>query len=164
MYFNSRSAVPLGLLVGLAVSANAQQPMGKYDGVWHNVSREIVSPDSTSRPAPLQGMAIFRGNHFVQVWLSPALPGVQQASRVTTAQEKAARYDLLSANGGTFEVRDDTLIIAHYDVAKNPASMGANATLRSRLVADTLWTFSTSRWPSDTTKFVHSTTKFVRKR
>lgn len=163
MQFTSRIAVRLGLLA-VAASADAQQPPSKYDGVWRNVSREIVSPDSASRPAPFQGMAIFHGNHFIQIWLAPTPGGVQQASRLTTADQKAARYDLLTANGGTFEVRDDTLTIAHYDIAKSPATMGTSATFRVRLVADTLWTFGTSRWPRDTTKLVHSTTKYVRVR
>lgn len=103
--------------------------------------------------------------HFSQIWLPPAAPGVQQqAKALTTAEEKAARYDQLTANAGVFQVRDDSTFTGRYEHAKSPAAVGRTFTVRYRYAGDTLWQITTSRWAKDTTKMVRTTHKYVREK
>jgi len=152
------------MLSASTLALSAQQGLSRFDGVWHQVEIRVVRPDSTVMRPPAQGMSIILNGHFIQLWVAPVPPGVQQASRPTTAEEKAARYDLLTANAGTFEVHDSTAI-SHFEHAKSPAV--ANTTGNPfvyRLVGDSLWNTVTSRWAKDTSKVVRTTTKFVRQR
>jgi hypothetical protein len=158
------ATVSLVMLSTSVVALSAQQPLSAFDGVWRQVEVRIVRPDSTVMRPPSQGLSIILHGHFVQLWVAPAPSGVEQASRLTTAEEKAARYDRLTANEGTFEVHDSTAI-AHYEQAKNPASVGNSGTpFYYRLVADTLWNTVLSRWAKDTSKIVRTTSKYVRQK
>jgi hypothetical protein len=143
-------------------SASAQKPNpAVLNGIWHQTAVHIERPDSTVDRPPSSGMTIIYNGHFTQVYVAPAARGVQQAARPTSAEEKAARYDLLTANGGRFEMTDSTFIL-HYEIAKTPAQATATVTVRYRLHGDTLWQFTAARWPQDTTKMVRTTYTWVR--
>jgi len=69
----------------------------------------------------------------------------------------------LTANEGTFEVHDSTVVI-HYELAKSPGTTGSTVTVPYRLRGDTLWQTVTSRWAKDTSKVVRTTLKYVRQK
>jgi len=100
------TAVSLGMLSASTLELSAQRGLSRFNGVWRQVEIRVVRPDSTLMRPPAQGESIILNGHFAQVYVGPAQPGMQQASRLTTAEEKAARYDLLTASAGTFEVHD----------------------------------------------------------
>ena len=78
------------------------------------VESRAVRPDSTVMRPPAQGVSIIPHGHFSQIWFPAAPYAVKQASAPSTAEEKAARYDRLTANAGTFVVHDSTSIL-HYE-------------------------------------------------
>lgn len=156
--------VPLVVLSLFASDLLAQQKVSVFNGVWHQSGARVVSPDSTyMRPANAQAVAILLDGHFSNFAIGSAPSGVQQASRPTTAEEKAARYDVLTANVGTFTVHDST-VTGHYDNAKNPAVAGTTFSQYFRLVGDTLWNTTVTPWATDTTKRVRTTVKWVRQK
>lgn len=87
--------------------------------------------------------------------------GVQQASQPTSPEQMAARYDVLIASGGAFEVRD-TLIVFHDEQAKNAQVVGTDVVRRYQFRGDTLALNSTQPWESGRTNTVRITTTFVR--
>ena len=156
--------VPLVVLSLFTSGLLAQQKVSAFNGVWHHFGARVVSPDSTyMRPPNTQAVSILLDGHFSNFSIAAAPTGVQQASRPTTVEEKAARYDVLTANAGTFEVHDST-VTARYEYAKNPAAVGTTASQYYRLVGDTLWNTSVTPWAADTTKRVRTTTKWVRQK
>jgi hypothetical protein len=151
-------------LVSLARILSAQKPdKSALNGVWHQAEVRVEIPDSNYNRAPSAGMTIIYNGRFTQVYVAAPARGVQQASRVTTAEEKATRYDDITANGGTFDMTDTTFVL-HYQVAKNPAQLTSQPTIRYRLRADSLWQTTMARWPMDTTKSVRTTYKWVREK
>jgi outer membrane lipoprotein-sorting protein len=160
------TAVSLVMMSASTLALSAQQGLSRFDGVWHQLEIRVVRPDSTVMRPPSQGVSIISNGHFVQVYVALAQQGVQQSSRPTnptTAEEKAARYDLLTANEGTFEVHDSTIVI-HYGQGKSPATVGSTTTVPYRFRGDTLWQTVSSRWAKDTSKVVRTTFKFVRQK
>ena len=156
--------LPFVVLSLLTSESIAQQPVSAFNGVWHQLEVRVVRPDSTyMRPANTQAVTILLDGHFSSLAISSGPTGVQQASRPTTVEEKAARYDVLTANVGTFTVRDST-VTGRYDLAKNPAVVGTTFSQYSRLVGDTLWNTSVTPWVTDTTKRVRTTIKWVRQK
>jgi len=151
------------LLVTAAAPVLAQARASQFDGAWRQVRNEVVSPDSTYRLPLLSGMTVVSGRHFSQIYLNAPPAGVQQASRPTSDDEKARRYELLTANAGTFEVRD-TLIVYHFLHAKSPSVVGTSVTRRFRVRGDTLWLVTLQPFSKDSTKTVRSTGTFVRER
>jgi hypothetical protein len=151
-------------LVSLASLSAAQKPSKSVlNGVWHQAEGRVENPASSVNRAVSQGMTIIFDGHFTQVYVGPPARGVQQAARVSTAEEKAARYDDLTANGGTFDMTDTTFVL-HYQVSKNPAQMASQPSIRYRLRGDSLWQTTVTRWTKDTTKTVRTTYKWVRER
>ena len=157
----ARFSVTALLLSISAASVAAQQRSSPLDGAWRHVRTEVVSPESTYQRPASQGIIILSGRHYSQIWVDPGQSGVQQASQPTTAQEKAARYDVLAANAGTFEVRD-TLVTYRVEHAKNPRVVGTTRVARYRLKGDTLWSMFTDPWEKDRTKTVRTTITNVR--
>jgi hypothetical protein len=141
----------------------AQQKVSAFNGVWHRVEVRVVSPDSTYMRPPSTAVSILLDGHFSNFAIGSGPPGVQQAARPTTVEEKAARYDVLTANAGTFEVHDST-IAGRYEYAKNPATVGTTFSQYFRLVGDTLWNTTVTPWATDTTKRVRTTIKWVRQK
>jgi hypothetical protein len=157
-------AVPIVVLSLFTSNLFAQQKVSAYNGVWHSVEVHVVRPDSSyTRPPNNQAVTILLDGHFSNFAIGSAPSGVQQASRPTTVEEKAARYDVLTANGGTFEVHDST-VVGRYEYAKNPSVVGTTFRQFSRLVGDTLWNTTVTPWAADTTKRVRTTTKWVRQK
>lgn len=150
------------LLVTIGTTTTAQD-RATLDGAWIPVGTRMESPDSTYWTAPMTGFSVISGRHFMQLYVREARAGVQQASRPSTAEEKAARYDLLVANGGTLEMRGDTLLF-RYEQAKLPTLVGTTAVRRYRLRNDTLWLTWTQPWQRDSSRTVRGTATFVRKR
>jgi hypothetical protein len=156
--------LPFVVLSLLTSESIAQQPVSAFNGVWHQFEVRVVRPDSTyMRPPNPQAVSILFDGHFSNFAIASGPTGVQQASRPTTVEEKAARYDVLTANEGTFTVRDST-VTARYDYAKNPAAVGTTFSQHYRLVGDTLWNTSVTPWATDTTKRVRTTIKWVRQK
>lgn len=151
-------------VVLLSVSTSvlsAQRPLSAFDGVWREVERRVVRPDSTIMQPVRKGVRIILNGHFSQIWVAAAAAGVEQAGSLKTAETKAARYDALTSNAGMIEVHDSTFVL-RYEHAKDPTRVGQFDSGFYRLVADTLWNTGTSRWAKDTTKLVRITQKFVR--
>jgi len=146
-----------------AASLPAQQRLLPIEGAWRHLRSEIVTPESTYQRPALQGMIILSGRHYSQIFVIPSPSGVQQASQPTTAEEKAARYDALMANAGTFEVRD-TVITYRVEHAKNPRIVGTTRVASYRLKGDTLWSVFLAPWAKDSTKTVRTTITNVRVR
>ena len=89
--------------------------------------------------------------------------GVQQASAPSSAEEKAARYDLLTANAGTNEI-GDTLITVHLLYAKNPAAVGMTLHGTYKVRGDSMWYTIVRPWAKDSTKTVRRTQLMIRQR
>jgi hypothetical protein len=159
----ARFSVAALLLSMSAGPLTAQRQPPSFDGAWRHAGTQIVAPDSSYERPQLQGMGVLSGRRFSQTWVIPRQSGVQQASQPTTADEKAARYDVLIANAGTFDVRDSAITF-HYEQAKNPRVVGTKAIRRYRLRGDTLWLMGESPWQKDSTKVVRFTDTFVRMR
>ena len=155
-------AAKTSCVVMLSVFASvlsAQSSVSALNGAWQRVSIRVVRPDSTLTTTPTPGIGILFNGHYSQIF-APSPTGVQQASRPTTAEEKAARYDLLTPNAGTYTVHDST-VNARYDFAKNPAIVGTTYQFYFRRKADTIWTWTVTPFAGDTTKRVRSTTIWV---
>jgi hypothetical protein len=159
----ARFSVAVLLLSISAASLAAQQRASPLDGAWRHVRTDVVTPDSTYQRPALQGMIILTGRHYSQFWVSPGQSAVQQAAQPNTAEEKAARYDVVTANAGTFEVRD-TLVTYRIEHAKNPRIVGTTRVASYRLKGDTLWSVFVAPWEKDRTKTVRTTITNVRAR
>jgi hypothetical protein len=157
------SVAAMLLSVSGALLPAQQRASSPIDGAWRHLRTEVVTPDSTYQRPALQGMIILAGRHYSQLFVRPSPSGVQQASQPTTTEEKAARYDVLTANAGTFEVRD-TLITYRVEHAKNPRFVGTTRVARYRLKGDTLWSVFLDPWVKDSTKTVRTTITNVRVR
>jgi hypothetical protein len=153
----------VALLLSLATfQAGAQQRASRFDGAWRQVRVEVVSPDSSYVTPPWDGVGVISGRHFSEIWLtSPA--GVRHPSVPTTAEQKAARYDALISQAGTF-VANDSLLAFTYTHAKIPRRVGTTVSRRYRLRGDTLRLFISAPWQKDSTKTVRTTMTFVRQR
>ena len=109
-YALAAKTLPFVVLSLLTSGLLAQQPVSAFNGVWHQAEVRVVRPDSTyMRPPNPQAVTILLDGHFSNFTIASGPTGVQQASRPTTVEEKAARYDVLTANAGTFEVHDSTV-------------------------------------------------------
>jgi hypothetical protein len=159
----ARCSLAALLLSTSAASLAAQQRSTPLEGAWRHVRTEVVTPDSTYQRPASAGMIIYSGRHYSQLWVNPGRPGVQQASRPATAEEKAARYDVLMANAGTVEVQD-TLITFRVEHAKNPRVAGTTRVGTYRLKGDTVWYVFLDPWVKDSTKTVRTTVTNVRAR
>lgn len=150
------------LLLSLpAVSLTGQQRPSRFDGAWRQAGIHVVSPDSTYDRPGWPGLGILAGRHFSEVWVTSAERGVRH--RPVTDDEKAARYDLVIANAGTFQA-SDTLLTFTYTQSKDPLLVGATVARRYRLRGDTLQLFVTQPWRNDSTKTVRTAFTFVRQR
>lgn len=124
---------------------------------------EVVSPDSGYRlPAP-EGIAVLSGRYGSQIWVRAPTEGVQPVSPVSSVEEKAARFDMLTASAWTFELRD-SVMVSRFLQAKNPAVVGTTLSATYRVRADTLSLTFTNPWPKDSTRVVRRTNLFVRMR
>jgi hypothetical protein len=141
----------------------AQQRSSGLDGAWRHVRTFVVTPDSSFARPTLQGLLVIQGRHFSQTWVIEGNSGVQQASQPNTAEQKAARYDVLIANAGTMEVRD-TLVTLRYEQAKNPNVVGRTRVGRFRVTGDTLRAVYDDPWDKDRAKTVRTTITYVRVR
>jgi hypothetical protein len=164
MRISTRYAAASLLLASFAVptSLTAQKRAPNIDGAWRWVRTDVASPDSTYRLAGWPGISIVSHGYFSQMHVNPN-GAVQQASRPTTAEQKAARYDALLARAGTLELRD-TLLVGHILHSTDPIAVGTTVTAGWRLRGDTLWQTSVEPWGKDSTKTVRSTYVFVRQR
>ena len=152
------------LLVAIAaLPLAAQKRAPSLDGAWRWVRTDVVSPDSSYRLPASEGLAVISGRYGSQIWVRPPAEGVQPGSQVSTAEEKVARFDRLTANAWTFELRD-SVIVSRYLQAKNSALVGTTVSPTFRLRGDTLSLTVTSPWPKDSTKVVRRTNVFVRMR
>jgi hypothetical protein len=149
------------MLAVFASVLHAQSSASALNGAWQRVSIRTVRPDSTLTPTPAPGICVIIDGHYSQIYIGAPPAGVQQASRPTTAEEKAARYDILTANAGSFTVHDST-VSGQYDFAKSPTVMGTKADFYFRRKGDTLWTWTVTPFAADSTKRVRSTTTWVR--
>jgi hypothetical protein len=159
----ARSVVALTVLSLSAASLGAQQRAGRLDGGWRLVHEQVATPDSTFVPTLSNGRLVISGRHYSQIALRPAATGVQQASVPSAIEEKAARYDLVTANAGTIEVRDGQLTF-HIEQAKVPQIMGTTSVRPYRLKGDSLWITATRPSMKDSTKTVRTVSTFVRER
>ena len=159
----ARSVVALAVLSLSAASLGAQQRARRLDGGWRLVRDQVTTPDSTFVPALSNGRLVISGRYYSQIFLRPAAPGVQQASAPSAIEEKAARYDLVTANAGTLDVGDGQLTF-HIEQAKVPQIMGTASVRPYRLKGDTLWITATRPSMSDSTKTVRTVSTYVRDR
>jgi hypothetical protein len=151
------------LMLFVAPLASAQKGGSKLDGAWAIVRERVVAPDTTyEQPGP-PGLRVVAGRYFSQTFVNTPRQGVQQAAAPSTAEEKAARYDLLTANAGTHEIHD-TLITVHFRHAKNPAAVGMTLRGSYRIRGDTMWYTTVRPWDKDPTKTVRRTQVLVRQR
>jgi len=109
------------------------------------------------------GLSVISGSYFSNTFVRPQAGGVQQASRVTTDEEKVARFNVLIANAGKFEVHDSTMVF-HYLHAKSTQVAGTSVTRTFRMRRDTLWITAVTPWAKDSTKRVRNTVTLVRER
>ena len=64
------------LLSTSAAALSAQQRLSAFDGVWRQVERRVVRPDSTLMLPPLQGVGVVLNGHFSQIYVASAPSGV----------------------------------------------------------------------------------------
>ena len=156
------TTLSLVMLSASPVVLAAQKEVTAFDGVWREVGRSIVRPDSAVTRPPRQGMGVILHGHFSQIWF-PAAPYAVTGPSPSTPEAKAARFDEMIANAGTIERVHDSTYVLRYEYAKNPATAG---TLSDpgymRVAGDTLWLITTSPWSKDSSKVVRTTTKSVR--
>ncbi|HMC54386.1 MAG TPA: lipocalin-like domain-containing protein [Gemmatimonadaceae bacterium] len=161
------TATTTALLVALAATSAHAQKKTPLDGAWHQIASHVVAPDTTYNPAAALGLLIVSGTHYSQIYLRPVDGGVTQAAAEprtpSTAEEKAARYDALTANTGTFEVVDSVATL-HLDFAKTPSAQGTTQKRTFRIRHDTLWLTGSRPWAKDSTKSVKTLLTFVREK
>jgi hypothetical protein len=157
------SALCLSVFLTAAPFVYAQRAASTFNGIWREMEIRVERPDTAYTRPGWNGVSIILNGHFSQIWLPPGQPGVQQqGAALTTAEQKAARYDSITANAGVLEVKDDSTFAGHYEQAKNPAAIGRTFTVHYRLRGDTLWQIGTAPWSKDSSKTVRTTHKYVR--
>ena len=88
------------------------------------------------------GVFIFTDEHYSAVYSLGAEPRLLSAAAFSpTSEEKAAQYDTIIVNTGTYEVSGSTITF-HPMVAKSPEFIGGQSTLAPL----TLWPSSSSFW------------------
>lgn len=148
------AAIALVFLVGNPLPAQAHRG-SSLDGAWHMVGVDVISPESTYKPRPLDGVIVFAGRHFSEIWISPWEPGARQAGMPTTTEQKSERFDAVYADAGTFEVRD-TLLVMHWEQSQRAAGVGRTVTDPFRQRGDSMWVIEGGPWASDNNpKAVH---------
>lgn len=152
------------LLVAIAaLPLPAQKHTPSLDGAWRWIRTEVVSPDSSYRLPVPEGMAVISGHYGSQTWVRPPAAGVQPLSQVNSAEEKVARFDMLTANAWTFELRD-SVMVSRFLQSKNPATVGTTLSATFRVRGDSLSLTFQDPWSKDSTKVERRTLVYVRMR
>lgn len=123
------------LLTPAGIRAQAGVP--GLEGAWRIT--EMTAGDQTLRN-PQPGVLLFTGNHYSYTLVTGDQPRPELPSGVVATADLLRVWNPFSANAGTYEVSDDTMIRRPI-VAKNPETMAAGAynEYTFRLAADTLW-------------------------
>lgn len=146
----------------LASTAHAQKK-NPLEGAWREIKVHIVSPDSAYELPPARALVVISGRYFSQTSVRAPL-GVQQAGAPMpprTPEEKAARFDQLTANAGTIEWTDTTMTL-HLEMARMPTAEGTTSTRTYVLRHDTLWTTLVRPYARDSSKTVTTHATYVR--
>ena len=148
--------------IALSISTlSAQSRTSAFDGAWRHVRTEIVSPEGTSQGPHFDGQAVFSGRYYSQTWIARDMPGGKATGELTTAQQKADRYEALIANSGTLDV-GDTLVTFNLGQAKDPQAERSSVRTGYRIRGDSLWLRLGGPWEKDSTKTVRTTMVFAR--
>jgi hypothetical protein len=146
--------VTIAVLVS-AVSATQAVSGQSLVGTWKPVEIVVDSgPDRGRHTSDVQpGLLIFTKRHysmmFVQGFKARPLP-----SDSATNEQVALSFIPFTANAGTYQKRDSTVILSP-SIAKNPRVMsGRPLTTIVRVKRDTLWARPLGRGLASTTKWV----------
>ena len=139
----------------LALSATRPAPGQSLVGTWKPVEVVVDSgPDRGRHTSDVQpGLLIFTKRHysmtFVQGFKARPIP-----SDSVTNEQLALSFVPFTANAGTYQRKDSTVILSP-SVAKHPRVMsGSPLTVVVRVKRDTLWARPVGRGSVSTTKWV----------
>ena len=107
-------------------------------------------------------MIVIAGRYYSQLFDDTTNTGVTQAAQLTTAEQKAARYDgIRLANAGEFELQGSNMTV-HVQHALNPSRVGSTGTAAVLQHGDTLTVTTTRPWQKDSTKSVQTIFTYIR--
>lgn len=108
-------------------SVTGEAPSERLEGVWQAVEVTLGSPAGTIKPGP--NLTIISGRFYsrVEVQTHEVRP-VLTNPRTATAEELRQVWGPVVAEAGSFELRDD-LIILRPTISKNPAAMASDVSI-----------------------------------
>ena len=132
-------------VVGLAVLATAQsRPLSQptLEGVWKIAEVHPSGPNASPNMNPQPGLYIFTKKYYSIMNVEGDKLRPNLGPNATDA-EKAAVWQLFTANSGTYEIKGTTFTI-HPIVAKNPGVMNASSftTFEFKIEGNSLWVTS----------------------
>lgn len=138
-----RAALAAGAALLLTAAGLHGQAADGLQGAWRITQVANAGPGGSVLDTPQPGLLLFAGRYYSYTLVSGDQPRPDLPRGVVTATDLLRVWDPFSANAGTFEVADGTMI-RHPMVAKNPDTMapGAFNEYTYRVVADTLWVTS----------------------
>ena len=110
------------------------------EGSWVMTEIAVISERGENRyPDPAPGLFIFDKSHYSMVWmpLTEVPPDFEEIWRPTD-EEKAAAFNSIVVNSGTYTYTDTTVTTVP-TVAKTPEFIGGHAVYTYRVEGDTLW-------------------------
>ena len=138
------AALAVGVAVLLVSSGlEGQQPQQALEGAWRVTEVAGVAGPGPGAPvldSPQPGLLLFTGRYYSYTLITGDQPRLGLPSGVVSAADLLGAWNPFTANAGTFEISDNTMIRRPI-VAKNPGTMapGVFNEYTFRLSADTLW-------------------------
>src|SRR5258708_26798807 len=133
----------IGILIAIFISsalASAQDPSRRpIEGVW-KVAEIIVTGNGAGKVSnPQPGLMMFGRKYYSIMYVASDQERPIYAGPAPTLDEKAAAFDSILANAGTYEISGKTLTIRP-TVARNPGFAGVGfAIYHVRAEGQTLW-------------------------
>lgn len=126
------------LLVPMALAGQADAPA--LEGAWRVTEMVTRGPGGGTLSSPQPGLLLFTGRYYSYTLVTGDEPRPQPPRGVATMEDLLNTWSPFTANAGTFEVSDTTMVRRPM-VAKSPAAMapGAFNAYTFHLSADTLW-------------------------
>lgn len=126
------------LLVPASVAGQADA--SALEGAWRVTEMTTSGPGGGSVTAPQPGLLLFTGGYYSYTLVTGDEPRPVPPRGVATMEDLLNAWSPFTANAGTFEVSDSTMIRRPI-VAKSPAAMGPGIfnAYTFHMSGDTLW-------------------------
>jgi len=121
-------------------SVTGQTDVSALEGAWRVTEMTTAGPGGGSVGAPQPGLLLFTGTYYSYTFVTGDEPRPVPPRGVATMEDLLNAWGPFTANAGTFEVSDTTMIRRPV-VAKSPAAMGPGIfnAYTFHVSADTLW-------------------------